>query len=115
MQNESIVDKKRAKNMQLMEFKNDFNEPNLLYLLLFEESSKIRLSVCKAIAAILDGYHNDKLLLTIDGEKLEKSKIDPYKSISHQLYQVFKNLSLTIVVGILVEYDEGFLNHLLRV
>lgn len=101
--------------MVLLDIKQEFNDPNLLYLLLFEDSNKIRLSVCKAISALLDGYHNDKLLLTIDGEKLEKSKIDPYSSKSHEFYQFFKNLSLGILISLQVEIDESFVNHLLRV
>lgn len=80
---ESMSELKKKRQMQLIELKSDFNEPSLLYLLIFEDSSKIRLSVSKAICSILDGYHNDKILLTIDGEKLEKTKIDPFKSISH--------------------------------
>jgi len=81
---------------------------------LFEDSSKIRVSVCKALSAILDGYHNERILLTIDGERLEKQKIDPYKSISHQIYQIFKNITLSITVGLFLEHDEAFVNHLLR-
>lgn len=110
-----MAEKKKQKMMVLLEIKNEFNQPSLLYMLLFEESSKVRLSICKTISAILDGYHNDKLLLTIDGEKLEKTKIDPFKSISHQIYQIFKNLSIGVLIALLIESDEIFANHVLRV
>jgi hypothetical protein len=60
-------EKRNKRAYHLLEFRNDFNEPTLLNLLLFEENSKVKLSVCKTISAILDGYYGDKLLLTIDG------------------------------------------------
>jgi len=62
-----FLEKRKRKTTYLIEFRNDFNEPTLLHLLLFEENSKVKISVCKVIAAILDGYQGDKLLLTIDG------------------------------------------------
>jgi len=123
-----FLEKRKRKTTYLYEFRNDFNEPTLLHLLLFEENNKVKISICKAISAILDGYQGDKLLLTIDGnpflifffvhsigEKLEKTKIEPYKSISHQIYQIFKNLTLAVTISILLETEETTLNHLLRV
>jgi hypothetical protein len=52
--------------------------------------------------------------MALDGEKLEKAKIEPYRSISHQIYQTFKNLTTVIVIAILLETDENFVGHLLR-
>ena len=50
----------------LEQLKDEFNETSLSYLLLFEENNKVRLSVCKAISSILDGYHNEKLFMSLD-------------------------------------------------
>jgi len=112
--NLDLPEKRNKRVTHIFDFRNDFNEPTLLNLLLFEANSKVKLSVCKTLAAILDGYQGDKLLLTIDGAKLEKTKIDPYKSISHQIYQNFKNLSFAVCIAIMLETDETVLNHLIR-
>lgn len=95
--------------------KDEFNEASLSYLLLFEENNKVRLSVCKAISSILDGYHNEKLFMSLDCEKIEKVKSDCCKSLQYQTYQIFKNLASSVVIAVLIEEDEAFFNHLLRV
>jgi hypothetical protein len=110
----SSQDKRNRKESHQIQLSNDFNEPNLLYLLLFDENNKVRLSVCKVVSVILESYQNDRLLLALDGEKLEKTKIEPYRLIHHQIYQTFKNLTTVIVIAILIENDENFVSHLLR-
>jgi len=65
--NLDFPEKRNKRVTHIFDFRNDFNEPTLLNLLLFESNTKVKLSVCKTLAAILDGYQGDKLLLTIDG------------------------------------------------
>jgi len=92
----------------------EFNENSLLYLILFEENHKVRLSVCKAIASILDGFQNEKNMLLID-EKSKETKIDNLRANSQQTCQIFKNLANVVLITLLIEDDECFFNHLLRV
>ena len=61
-------EKSKRKQAYWEEVKEDFNEASLVNLLLFEENSKVRLSVCKTIAAILDGYY-DKSLFIANGKR----------------------------------------------
>jgi len=74
----------------------------------------VRLSVSKAIASILDGLQNEKITLHMD-EKSKESKIEAGKENSHQFCQIFRNLASVVLVTLLVEEDESFFNHLLRV
>ena len=105
----------KIKDKILLENKINFSIPSLLYLLIFDDNTKIKSSICKTIITILDGVQADKLLITMDGEKLEKIKLDPYKSLSHQLYQIIKNLNLTILFALYLESNQSVFNQLLRV
>lgn len=66
LQNMDYSQKQKKREAYLDQLRDDFNDASLLYLLLFEENTKVRLSVCKTIAAILDGYHNEKLIAGLD-------------------------------------------------
>ena len=70
-------EKLKKRQLYWDDIKEDYNEATLLNLLLFEENSKVRLSVCKTIAAILDGYY-DKSLLSINGFFVIKNNSHPY-------------------------------------
>lgn len=97
--------KQKIKNSYLNKIKEEFTESSLVYMLLFEENNKVRLSVCKAISAVLDGCHNEKALLDLDNETNKNQNI----------YNMFKNLASCVIISVLVEDDETFFNHLLRV
>ena len=92
------LQKHKKKEASLDQIREDFSDATLLNLLLFEENNKVRLSICKAISAILDGYHSEKSLSGVD-----------------TVSQVFKNLSFGVTIAVLFEDDEAFFNHLLRV
>lgn len=62
-----LAQKQKKRDEFLAKFNSELNEPSLLHLLIFEENNKVRLSVCKALASILD-YHNDKLFIIQDGK-----------------------------------------------
>ena len=94
--NMDYLQKHKKKEAGLDLIREDFSDATLLNLLLFEENNKVRLSICKAISAILDGYHSEK-------------------SGADSATQVFKNLSFGVTIAVLFEDDEAFFNHLLRV
>lgn len=66
LSNLDLEQKLKKKETCLELLKDEFNEASLTYLLLLEENNKVRLSVCKAISSILDGYHNEKLFMSLD-------------------------------------------------
>jgi len=114
LSNSDTFQKTKLRESYWENIKEEFNEASLLYLILFEENYKVRLSVSKAIASILDGLQNEKITLHMD-EKSKESKIEAGKENSHQFCQIFRNLASVVLVTLLVEEDESFFNHLLRV
>lgn len=111
----SPTEGQKFKNNFAVTFKMLYSQPSLAWLLLFDESPKVRASVCKIIITIIDGIKVDNLLINIDGEKLDRSKLDPYKSIMHQVYQCLKNLNMNLLAALMVESDQFVLNQILKV
>lgn len=64
---------------------------------------------------IIDGIKVENMLMNIDGEKLDRSKLDPYKSVMHQAYQCLKNLNMNLIVALMTESDQFVYNQILKV
>ena len=94
-----------------------YKEPSLLFLLLNEKSSKVRINILNLVIQIVEGLPIKQWLAGFSAEKMEKhkDKKEAFLPISYQIFSSMRNLHWTLLILLLLEPDSQILCHILKI
>ena len=94
-----------------------YKEPSLLFLLLNEKSSKVRINILNLVIQIVEGLPIKQWLAGFSAEKMEKhkDKKEAFLPISYQIFSSMRNLHWTLLILLLLETDSQILCHILKI
>jgi len=91
-----------------------FNEPNLVSLLIFEQSAKIRSNLIILIFNILEDIPSKIWSKSFEKQKSEKHSKESFLPISNIIYMAIKNLLQSLFLCLRLEEDPKIMNQLVK-